>query len=85
MQKHCDSPLAKEALIKSPLKFGRICATQKPGYPLQFGRFAAKFRFYPLRVSSSDAVFVINHRFLKAIAQVWADGGKRERYAVLRF
>jgi hypothetical protein len=41
---------------------GRIFASQKPGYPLQFGRFAAKFRFYPLRVSSSGAVFVINQR-----------------------
>jgi hypothetical protein len=45
------------------LQIGRIFALQKPGYPLQFGRFAAKFRFYPVRVSFSGAVFVINQRF----------------------
>jgi hypothetical protein len=45
------------------LQIGRIFASQKPGYPLQFGRFAAKFRFYPLRVSSLDTVFVM--RLLK--------------------
>jgi hypothetical protein len=54
------------------LQIGRIFATQKPGYPLQFGRFAVKFRFYPLRVSYSDAVFVINQRFLSPAVRATA-------------
>jgi hypothetical protein len=57
------------------LQIGRIFASQKPGYPLQFGRFAAKFRFYPLRVSSSDAVFVINQRCPRE-APIYSTGNK---------
>jgi hypothetical protein len=51
-------------MIKSSIKFGRIFAAQKPGYPLQFGRYTAKFRFYPLRSSVFARRLHFNHRFL---------------------
>jgi hypothetical protein len=57
--------------LNQALQIGRIFATQKPGYPLQFVRFAAKFRFYPLRVSYLDAVLVMNRCFPRATLIKW--------------
>ncbi|MDR2510268.1 MAG: hypothetical protein LBC77_06455, partial [Spirochaetaceae bacterium] len=48
------------------LEFGRIFALQKTGFPLQFGRFAAKFRSIPCALRIQLPFLAFNQCFPKS-------------------